>query len=53
MPKVYSRRNGAEKPPDDAVYVGRPTQFGNPFVVGRDGKQGECVESLSQVDQFA
>lgn len=30
-------------PPPGAVYVGRPTQWGNPFVVGRDGTQGECV----------
>lgn len=43
MPRVYSKRKGAEKPPDDAVYVGRPTRWGNPFIVGQDGKQGECV----------
>jgi hypothetical protein len=44
MPRVYSKRKGAEPAPADAVYVGRPTQFGNPFVVGVDGDQGECVE---------
>lgn len=44
MPRVYSRRKGAEAPPTGAVYVGRPTAWGNPFVVGRDGAQGECVE---------
>lgn len=26
------------------VYVGRPSKWGNPFVVGKHGKQGECVE---------
>lgn len=26
------------------VYVGRPTVFGNPYIVGKDGKQGECVK---------
>lgn len=26
------------------VYIGRPGFWGNPFVVGRDGVQGECVE---------
>lgn len=31
MPRVYSRRKGAETPPDGAVYVGRPTVYGNPF----------------------
>lgn len=44
MPKVYSKRKGAEKPPAGAVYVGRPTKWGNPFVVGKDGSQARCVE---------
>ena len=44
MPRVYSRRKGAEPAPEGAVYVGRPTMWGNPFVVGKDGSQGECVE---------
>lgn len=44
MPRVYSKRNGAEQPPTGAVYVGRPTQFGNPFVVGKDGSHREVVE---------
>jgi hypothetical protein len=43
-PRVYSKRKGAETPPAGAVYVGRPTRWGNPFVVGKDGAQGECVE---------
>ena len=30
MPKVYSRRAGPL--PDGAVYVGRPTKWGNPFL---------------------
>lgn len=41
--KIYSKRRGAKTPPSDAVYVGRPTKFGNPFIVGQDGAQGECV----------
>jgi hypothetical protein len=45
VPRVYSRRRGASpEAPAGAVYVGRPTPFGNPFMVGRDGTQGECVE---------
>lgn len=28
MPKVYNKRQGM---PSDAVYVGRPTKWGNPF----------------------
>jgi hypothetical protein len=26
------------------VYIGRPSRWGNPFVVGRDGARGECIE---------
>ena len=25
------------------VYIGRPSRFGNPFVVGRDGTRDECI----------
>lgn len=30
--------------PKGAVYVGRPTIFGNPFVIGRDGTRDEVIE---------
>jgi len=26
------------------IYIGRPSKWGNPFVVGRDGARGECIE---------
>jgi hypothetical protein len=26
------------------VYIGRPSKWGNRFVVGRDGARGECIE---------
>lgn len=29
MPKVWNKRNN---PPEEAVYVGRPSRWGNPFV---------------------
>jgi len=29
--------------PADAVYVGRPTKWGNPFVIGRDGNRREVI----------
>ncbi len=31
--------------PDNAVYVGRPTPWGNPFVVGVFGNRLECVQT--------
>lgn len=30
------------------VYVGRPSKYGNPFMIGRDGSRGECVELFRQ-----
>lgn len=29
--------------PDGAVYVGRPTKWGNPFVMGRDGNRAAVI----------
>lgn len=41
MPKVYNKYHGDA--PIDAIYIGRPSKWGNPFVVGKDGERGECV----------
>jgi Domain of unknown function (DUF4326) len=41
-PRVLNRRT--DSIPQGAIYVGRPTRFGNPFVVGKHGSQGECVD---------
>ena len=30
--------------PDDAVYIGRPSKWGNPFAIGRDGTRQEVVQ---------
>lgn len=43
-PRVYSKRKGAEPAPAGAVYVGRPTAYGNPFEIGRNGTREECVQ---------
>ena len=34
MPKVYNKRTDKDIPPD-AVYVGRPSKWGNPYRVGQ------------------
>ena len=47
-PRVYSRRAGATPPPAGAVYVGRPSPFGNPFVIGRDGDRATVVARYEQ-----
>lgn len=31
-------------PPSNAVYVGRPSKWGNPFVIGRDGDRAQVID---------
>lgn len=30
--------------PQDIVYIGRPSKWGNPFKIGRDGDRQECLD---------
>jgi hypothetical protein len=41
MPKVWNRRDISC--PKDAVYVGRPTIFGNPYQIGPDGDRNTVI----------
>lgn len=41
MPKVLNKSK--DFIPDDAVFIGRPSEFGNPFVIGKDGLRGEVI----------
>lgn len=38
MPKVLNRRTSAT-----STYIGRPSKFGNPFVIGRDGSRADVI----------
>jgi len=40
-PKVLNRRTSGV--PDGAVYVGRPTEWGNPYKMPQDGDREEVV----------
>lgn len=31
-----------------AVYIGRPSKWGNPFVIGRDGTREQVIEKYEQ-----
>lgn len=42
MPKVYNRHHG-DAPPD-AVYIGRGTIWGNPFIIGEDGDRDNVIQ---------
>ena len=39
--KVLNKRT--DTIPPDAVYVGRPSKWGNPFRIGKDGTREECI----------
>ncbi len=51
MPKVLNKRVGLS---DDCVYVGRPTRWGNKFLIGKDGDRAGVIqkfaESLTEAD---
>ncbi len=42
MPKVYNRRT--DRIPDGAVYVGRPSKWGNPYRIGKNETRGEVIQ---------
>ncbi len=42
--RVQRKRTKGWKSPENTIYVGRPSKWGNPFVVGVDGNAEEVVE---------
>lgn len=45
MPQVLNKRYNRS---DNAVYIGRPGPFGNPFQIGRDGTREEVVQKYTR-----
>ena len=41
MPRVLNKRT--DRIPPEAVYVGRPSKWGNPYKIGKDGTREEVV----------
>lgn len=41
MPKVLNKRSNSSK---GAIYIGRPSKWGNPFVIGEDGTREEVIK---------
>ncbi|MGC9271621.1 DUF4326 domain-containing protein, partial [Acidiphilium sp.] len=41
--RVLNRTTYARQLPADAVYIGRGSKWGNPFVVGRDGSREDVI----------
>lgn len=47
MPTVFNVRQSGT--PQDAVYVGRPSMFGNPFTIGKDGTRAEVIQKYEEL----
>jgi len=41
-PKVLNKKNNPNS--EGSVYIGRPSKFGNPFVIGKDGTRAEVIK---------
>lgn len=41
MPRVWNTHD--EDLPDGCVEIGRPTQWGNPYITGRDGNREQVI----------
>jgi len=46
MPKVHNKYHGTA--PNDAVYIGRGSPYGNPFVIGKDGDRNEVCDKYEK-----
>jgi len=44
--RIQRKRSKGWRMPENAVYVGRPTKWGNPFKVGVDGDLGEVLRKF-------
>jgi len=45
MPKLFNKHHG--NVPPDAVYIGRGSKWGNPFVIGKDGTRDQVIEKYA------
>jgi hypothetical protein len=43
-PRVLNKKTSSE----DGVYIGRPSKFGNPFVLGQDGTRAEVIQRYKE-----
>ena len=48
---VIHIRNRRNTP--DEVYIGRPSIYGNPYVIGRDGTRAQVIERFEHITTIA
>jgi hypothetical protein len=46
MPSVFNKNRHSV--PTEAIYIGRPSKWGNPFVIGQDGTRLEVIRRYKQ-----
>lgn len=46
MAAVYNKHH--RNAPPDAIYIGRGSPYGNPFVIGRDGDRDEVCDKFER-----
>lgn len=46
MPKVYNKHHNDA--PKEAIYIGRPSKFGNQFVIGKDGDRNMVIDKYEK-----
>lgn len=46
MTNVVNKKT--HNPSSDDVYIGRPSKWGNPFIIGRDGNRDEVVDKYAE-----
>ena len=44
VPRVLNKRT--DRIPANAIYCGRPSPFGNPFAIGRDGTRDDVCDKF-------
>ena len=49
MPKVLNKYKDVIT--SNSVYIGRPSAFGNPFVIGKDGTREQVIEAYERYVQ--
>lgn len=48
MCKVLNARDVGKASADGRVYIGRPSKWGNPFIVGRDGSRADVISKYRE-----